>query len=59
MGGLWYSEGLTKFILESVDEFGSLIPMIFVIASFWAISISYAPFSDNFDDILACLLIEM
>ncbi len=38
---------------------GVIIPMIFVMASFWAMSISYAPFLDNFDDILASLLMGM
>jgi hypothetical protein len=38
---------------------GVIIPVIFVMASFWAISISYTPFLDNFDHILATLLLEM
>jgi hypothetical protein len=59
MGGLQYDEGSTKFILKCVDGFGVIIPMIFVMASFWATSILYAPFLGDFDDIHASLLMEM
>ncbi len=48
----------SSFSRVSMD-LGVIIPVIFVIASFWAMSISYAPFLDNFDDILASLLLEM
>jgi hypothetical protein len=40
-------------------DLGVIIPVIFVMASFWAMSISYTPFLDNFDDILASSLMEM
>jgi hypothetical protein len=33
-------------------------PVSFVMASFWAMSILYAPFLANFDNILASLLLE-
>jgi hypothetical protein len=39
-------------------DLGVMIPVIFVMASFWATSISYAPYLDNFDDILASTLLE-
>jgi hypothetical protein len=58
MGGLQYGEGPNEFVLESVDGFGSYFTMIFVMASFWATSISYTPFLDNVDDILASTLLE-
>ena len=58
MGGLQYGEGPNEFVLESVDGFGSYFTMIFVMASFWATSILYAPFLDDFDYILAFLLLE-
>ncbi len=37
---------------------GVIIPVIFVVASFWATSILYAPFLDDVDDILASMLLE-
>jgi hypothetical protein len=40
-------------------DLGVMIPRIFGMASFWATSISYAPYLDNFDDILASLVMEM
>ena len=59
MGGFQYGEGSTEFILKGVNGFGSvIIPVIFVMASFWATSILYAPFLDDFDDILASTLLE-
>jgi hypothetical protein len=39
-------------------DLGVIIPMIFVMASLWAMSILYAPFLDNFNDILASTLLE-
>jgi hypothetical protein len=39
-------------------DLGVMISVIFVMASFWATSISYTPFLDNFDDILASTLLE-
>ncbi len=39
-------------------DLGVMIPVIFVMASFWAMSISYALFLADFDDILASLLLE-
>jgi hypothetical protein len=39
-------------------DWGVIIPVIFVMASFWATSILYAPFLDDFDYILAFLLLE-
>ena len=45
--------------LRVLMDLGVMIPVIFVMASFWATSILYAPFLDDFDDILASLLMEM
>ncbi len=45
------------FLKVSMDS-GVIIPVIFVMASFWATSILYALFLDNFDDILASMLLE-
>ncbi len=59
MDGLQYGESSTEFILEGVDGFGSYATCDLVMAFFWATSISYAPFLDNFDDLLAFLLMEM
>jgi hypothetical protein len=39
-------------------DLGVMIPMIFVMASFWAMSILYTLFLDNFDDTLASTLLE-
>jgi hypothetical protein len=47
----------SSFSRVSVD-LGVIIPMIFVMVSFWATSILYAPFLDNFDDILDSTLLE-
>ncbi len=59
MGGLQYGEGSTEFILEGVDGFGSYDTHDLYMASFWATSILYTPFLDDFDDILASSLMEM
>jgi hypothetical protein len=40
-------------------DLGVMIPVIYVMASFGATSILYTPFLDDFDDILAFLLMEM
>jgi hypothetical protein len=40
-------------------DLGVMIPMIFDMASFWATSILNAPFMEDFNDILASLLMEM
>ncbi len=48
----------SSFLRVSID-LGVIIPVIFVMASFWATSTSYVPFLDYFDDILASLLLEM
>jgi hypothetical protein len=39
-------------------DLGVMIPLIYVMASFRAKSILYAPFLDNFNDILASTLLE-
>jgi hypothetical protein len=49
---------LSSFSRVSMD-LGVMIPVIFDMVSFWATSILYAPFLDDFDDILASLLMEM
>ncbi len=48
----------SSFLRVSMD-LGDMIPMIFVMVSFWATSILYTQFLDNFDDIIASLLMEM
>jgi hypothetical protein len=59
----WVHFSMVKAPLNSFPrvlmDLGVIIPMIFVMASFWAMSILYTPFLDNFDDILASLLMEM
>jgi hypothetical protein len=37
---------------------GVMMPVIFVMASFWATSILYAPFLDDLVDIVPTLLLE-
>ncbi len=37
---------------------GVIIPIIFVMAFFWATTILYTLFLDNFDDILVSMLLE-
>jgi hypothetical protein len=39
-------------------DLGVIKPVIFVMASFWVMSISYTPFLVDFDDILASSLLE-
>ena len=39
-------------------DLGMMMPVIFVIASFWATSISYAPFVDDFGDMFPTSLME-
>jgi hypothetical protein len=59
----WVDFNMVKAPLSSFSrvlmDSGVIIPMIFIMASFWVTSILYAPFLDNFDDILASLLMEM
>jgi hypothetical protein len=59
----WVDFSMVKAPLSSFSrvlmDSGVMIPVIFVMASFWATSISYTPFLDDFDDILATLLMEM
>jgi hypothetical protein len=57
MGGLQYGES-PPTLFSRVMDLGVLIPGIFAMVSFWATSILHAPFSDNFDDILASTLLE-
>jgi hypothetical protein len=45
------------FLRVSMDS-GLMMPVIFVMASFWATSILYAPFLDNLVDIVPTLLLE-
>jgi hypothetical protein len=45
------------FLRVSID-LGVMIPVIFIMASFWVTSILYAPFLDDFDNILASTLLE-
>jgi hypothetical protein len=45
------------FLRVSID-LGVMIPAIFVMASFGAMSILYAPFLDDFYDILASTFLE-
>jgi hypothetical protein len=48
---------LSLFLRVSMDS-GVMMPVIFVMASFWAMSILYAPFLDNLVDIIPTLLLE-
>ncbi len=56
--GLQYDEATKSFSMVFMD-LGVIIPVILVMASFWATSIFYPPFLDDFDDILASLLMEI
>jgi hypothetical protein len=47
----------SSFLRVSMDS-GVMMPMIFVMASFWATSILHAPFLDDFVDIVPTLLLE-
>ncbi len=47
----------SSFSSVSMD-LGDIIPVIFVMVSFLVTSILYAPFLDDFDDILASMLLE-
>jgi hypothetical protein len=47
-----------SFFLRVSMDLGVMIPVIFVMASFWVTSISYAPFFDDFDDIADSMLLE-
>jgi hypothetical protein len=59
----WVDFNMVKAPLSSFSrvlmDSGVIIPVIFVMASFWATSILYAPFLDDFYDILAFLFMEM
>ncbi len=47
------------FLRVSIDS-GVMMPVIFVMVSFWVTSMSYAPFFDDFVDIVTLsLLVEM
>ncbi len=48
-----------KFVLEGIlMDLGVMMPVIFVMASFWATSISYALFLGDLVDIVPILLLE-
>jgi hypothetical protein len=47
----------SSFSRVSMD-LGVTIPVVFAMASLWVMSILYAPFLDDFDEILASLLLE-
>ncbi len=50
---------LSSFSRVPIDS-SVMMPVIFVMVSFWATSMSYAPFFDDFVDIVALsLLVEM
>ncbi len=59
----WVAFSMVKAPLSSFSRvslnLGVIIPVIFYMASFWATSISYAPFLEDFDDILDSSLMEM
>jgi hypothetical protein len=48
---------LSSFLRVSMD-WGVMMPVIFVVASFWATSILYAPFLDDLVDIVPTSLLE-
>jgi hypothetical protein len=58
----WVDFSMVKALPSSFSrvlmDSGVIIPVIFVMASFWVTSILYAPFLDNFDDIIASTLLE-
>jgi hypothetical protein len=47
-----------KFIPESVDGFGSYYTRDLCYGVFWGNRFWYAPFLDNFDDIIASMLLK-
>ncbi len=47
----------SSFLRVSIDS-GVMMPVIFVMVSFWATSMSYAPFFDDFVDIVVPSLLE-
>jgi hypothetical protein len=51
-------EAPPSYFSRVLMDLGVIIPVIFVMASFGATSILYAPFLDDFDDILASTLLE-
>jgi hypothetical protein len=59
MGGLQYGEAPPSSFSRVSMDLGVMIPAIFVMAFFWAMSILYAPFLDDFDGILVSLLMEI
>jgi hypothetical protein len=51
---------LPSSFLRVLTDLGVMMPVIFVMVAFWATSMSYAPFFDDFVDILSLsLLVEM
>ncbi len=47
-----------SLFLRVLMDLGVMIHAIFVMVSFWATSILYAPFFNNFDDITASMLLD-
>jgi hypothetical protein len=58
VGGLQDDECPTSLFSRMSMDSGIMIPVIFVMASIWATNISYAPYLDNFDDILVSMLLK-
>jgi hypothetical protein len=47
-----------SLLLRVSMDLGVMMPVIFVMVSFWATSISYAPFLDDLVDIIPTLLLD-
>jgi hypothetical protein len=58
MGAFYDDECPPDFVLKGIDGSGVMMPVIFVMASFWATRISYAPFLDDLVNIILTLLLE-
>jgi hypothetical protein len=59
MGGLQYGECPAQLVFLRVSiDLGVMMPVIFVMVSFWTTSMSYAPFFDDFVDIVVPSLLE-
>ncbi len=57
VGGFQDCKCLAQLVFRVSIDWGMMMPVIFVMVSFWATSMSYAPFFDNFVDIMVPSLI--
>ncbi len=58
MGAFYDGECPPSLFLRVSMDSGVMMPVIFVMASFWAMSILYAPFLDDLVDIVLTSLLE-